>query len=70
VFVPFRVEGQFVEGTLHGHAKMTYTTGELYEGQWLNGAKHGKGTFTWPAGHTWTGMWSDNIQTYDPVPAT
>jgi hypothetical protein len=49
---------------------MTYTTGELYEGQWLNGAKHGKGTFTWPAGHTWTGMWSDNIQTYDPVPAT
>ena len=45
---------------MHGHGKMTYDTGSVYEGEWHDGEKCGHGTLTSPDGTTYDGAWQDD----------
>lgn len=42
----FRYEGEFVNGTIMGEAKIIYPDGSLYIGSTLDHLRHGKGVFT------------------------
>ena len=42
---------------VHGMAKCTYPSGNVYVGEWQHGDKHGQGTFTWADGAVYVGEW-------------
>ena len=43
------------EGRVHGRAKCTYPSGELYVGEYKHGTRHGKGEYTFPSGAVYVG---------------
>lgn len=54
--------GQFVDGRRHGHGKLYYASGAMYEGEWVCNRKHGVGRLTFKNGRVYEGMFhSDHI---------
>merc|ERR1711957_95419 len=54
--------GQWQDGHMSGHGKMSWPSGAVYEGGHLNDAKHGEGAFTWPDGRVYRGQSKDGHQ--------
>lgn len=48
-------EGEFEDGNLRGHAKITYTNGDFYEGEIFNTYRQGKGKCTYYNGDIYEG---------------
>ena len=44
-------------GGVHGMAKCTYPSGNVYVGEWQHSERHGQGTFTWADGAVYVGEW-------------
>ena len=47
-------------GRVHGRAKVTYPSGNVYVGEWQHGNQHGKGKFTWADGAVYVGDFQDD----------
>lgn len=56
-----KYEGEWKNGKLDGHGKVTYPNGRIYEGEWKNGKPdgHGKATYPDPCGGIYDGEWKD-----------
>lgn len=55
-------EGVFEEGRrADGEAKITYSTGEIYEGEFVDEVPHGKGTCKFTDGSVYSGQWSQGL---------
>jgi len=47
-------------GDVHGMAKCTWPSGNVYVGEWQHGDRHGHGTFTWADGDVYVGQYQDD----------
>ena len=47
-------------GEVHGMAKCTFPSGDVYVGEWQHGDQHGHGTYTWPDGAVYIGQFQHN----------
>lgn len=54
------LEGEYINGDLIGHAKMTYSNGDIYEGGWSLECKQGKGKLICVDGKIIEGEWKDD----------
>ena len=48
------------DGRVHGRAKVTFPSGNVYVGDFQHGKPHGKGTFTWADGAVYDGEYQDD----------
>ena len=53
----FQLKGNFVNNLRHGHGKMKFVDGSVYEGQWGSGEQHGSGTLVAADGKKEVGEW-------------
>ena len=42
--------GELKNGIPHGHCKIIYTDGHIFEGKFVKGVRHGHGKYLWPDG--------------------
>lgn len=62
-----RVEGTFLDGRLHGTARVTWTDGRRMEGEFRHGLASGYGVHVWPDGRRYEGQWRDDRRTGEGV---
>jgi hypothetical protein len=55
-----RLEGEFVNGAIHGKGKRIKSDGRLYVGSFYQGRLTGTGRFTWPDGQSYEGQIRDS----------
>jgi hypothetical protein len=54
------IEGEWVNGVLHGKGTYTYVNGDRYVGEWKQGRQHGRGIFTSANGDRQEGIWEND----------
>ena len=59
------VDGEVRRGDFHGHGKLAYRDGRVYEGEFREGKRHGYGTLTYPDGRVDEGGWSLGKRLYE-----
>jgi hypothetical protein len=56
-------EGCFgMNGKFHGHGRLFWMNGDVYEGQFIKGQRHGPGTYRWVDGRVYTGDFVRNAR--------
>ncbi len=53
------LEGEWLNGTLHGQGTNTYANGDKYVGEYKDGNKNGQGTYTYANGDKYVGEYKD-----------
>ena len=53
-------EGSWVNDSMSGEGKYTFSSGATYAGRFKNGAFEGKGEYTWSDGAVYVGDWCQN----------
>ena len=56
------LEGEFLNGDLHGQGTYTHANGDKYVGEYKDGVKHGQGTYTHADGDKYVGEFKDGKQ--------
>jgi hypothetical protein len=51
-----KVEGEWIEGDLHGKGLILYNNGDRFEGDWQYGLLHGMGILNWANGNKYEGQ--------------
>lgn len=57
---PEEMTGEWDNDLLHGHAKVTFASGAVYEGGFDHGVFCGTGVYSWPDGSFYQGGWRSN----------
>lgn len=55
-----RYEGALVRGSLEGHGRVLYASGDVYEGGWVDARRHGHGIYTHVDGGRYEGAWCND----------
>lgn len=56
-------EGCFNDnGQFHGHGRLSFASGDVYEGEFSDGTRQGSGTYTWKDGRSYTGHFEQNAR--------
>jgi len=50
------------KGEPHGHGRMIYDDGGVYEGAWAHGLQQGQGTYEWTWGDKYSGGWNKGMK--------
>ena len=56
------LEGEWLNGVLHGQATYNYANGDKYVGAFKDGSSHGQGTYTHSSGEKYVGEWKNDKQ--------
>jgi len=56
------LEGEWLNGNLHGQGMYTYANGDKYVGEYKDGKRHGQGTYTHANGDKYVGEFKDGEQ--------
>ena len=56
------LEGEWLNGVLHGQATYNYANGDKYVGAFKDGSSHGQGTHTHASGAKYVGEWKNDKQ--------